>query len=284
MENNVNGIITDYLGQKKGLVINGRLLLAPVYDDVYLFASKEYKPKCWQPSCYFLHDKNGYGLFIIHSATMYEYKINPQYDSISFICQINDCAYFEAKKGNESALLSNYEHFYRESCVGDNLYDKIEFAFNHGFKVYREDKIGYIDSYGRMKLQVIYDNIDAVFNDSFIANGIWLTYEGKIIFKLENNYFFFGFQTCCYVFKLGNEDKYKFFDTKKKEIVPIGETSTYIVLDDSYRFNKIEKIIEERDNFYRGSYQEEYDQMQYDIEIGTKDYYNCDPEAQWNTD
>jgi hypothetical protein len=33
-----------------------------------------------------------------------------------------------------------------------------------------------------------------------------------------------------------------------------------------------------------GSYQEYQDQLQRDIEIGTRDYYNCDPEAQLNTD
>lgn len=282
----LNGIITDFSGSKKGLVIGGREVIPPIYKDIFLFSDENYKTKYWQPSCYILSNGNSYELYIIHPSPKvnYEYKVDAQYDSIKFICQIHESAYFVAQKGDRYTILSNYEGFFKEGHLNGALYDRVEYTFKLGFKVYRGDKVGYVDNFGRIRLQAIYSTIDAVFYDSYIADRVWQSNKGTVFFVLQDYYDYIDCQNNFLIFKSRSEELYRFFKPTGRDVYPIGETEAYIVLDDCYRFNKKDKVIEERDYYVQKSYQQEADELANDIRIGMMDYYNCDPEAQWNTD
>ena len=280
-----NGFFTDTSGKKMGLIINGREVLSPVYDIITPFTNANYNPKYPRSSCYIIHDNNGYGLYFYVYMGM-DVIISTQFDSISYAGEIKESAYFYGKNGNTYTILSNNFDFNTNSnpLFLENSIDNIEIVERRGFKLYKDGKTGFMDYMGKLKIPITYSQISCILHDSYIADGIWKTYEGKEILDLKKQDIVFMSHQFPFVILYNTEkDLYLFYKENGVEVWNrIEETDDYIIINGSYGYLKKKGILKEFDQYQ--SYQEYQDQLQRDIEVGTMDYYDSDPDAQWNTD
>lgn len=284
-----SGFFTDSSGERIGLIIKGKEVLAAIYDSITPFSDECYKPKYPRSSCYIIHNNNGYGLYFnVYLGT--DVIIDTQYDSIDYAGEIRENAYFRGRKGNTYTILSNNFDFNTNSSIyfEESKIDNIEFVEKCGFKIFHNNRVGFIDHYGFIKIPIVHKEITCILYKSYIADGIWKTYDGKVLLDLNSkDLVFLSHQHAFVIFYSEEKKMYLFYTEKGVEIwTGIEETEKYIIIhssyNSSYKYSKKNGILKEMNQY--GSYQEYQDQLQRDIEIGTRDYYNCDPEAQWNTD
>lgn len=303
----INKFIIYTIGDKKGLIFKGKVVLEADYDSISGFCFWEdfrdeagmpfyvwddeseikEKTKNYSPLCVILRVHGKAGLFCEkENDGKHNYAIiTPIYDNIAFAKIFDKHTYFIVEKNGKFGILSDNLSFNQKNDV---IYDDVNFKAIVEDKCFfitsKDGKEGAICTNERYNISNVFDKIDSIVKSGVICHDVLYNRNGEKIFSLEN-YCYIKTKFCDVFQSSESEEEFVFINSQSKIVEyqkDEDEDNILHVNGIKEPFNIEDEDFVEEEEDYGDDYDDGYTQKELDDMYRAA--YEGDPDAQWNTD